>query len=385
MKLKTICFNIIIIGLIILFIGVQNSNTQTKICTSDSMNCTYKNSFRISDIKIDKKFNCSELVYIVDVSILMDIDNDCIPELIISAFLENKLLIINSLTGLVKKEIKTPFRIFSPTSIAMADVDGDHIPEIFTKSSKNINDPSNSGKIICYNIDGSIKWTSNESYLLNSNYDIGGRISLSDFNQDGIPELFIKNIVFNALTGVKLIDGGLNGLGSEFNPNFTPEAMSVAAQLDEDSTDLELAAGFSIYKVKIVNKNSTIGNEMIPNNITVDSLLRDGNTSIGDVNSDGILDVVVSSSGISNKGILYSYGFKNSKLELIAKAYPPSNYLYISRSNILNQLWFHPTHQSSETHLRIITYNPTASHLGIGDLHSEACLESIRLQSTTDQ
>ncbi len=405
MKLNSIC---LLITLIILLIVIQNSLAQTNICVPDTMYCMSKKLYSSSEIRIEKKIECPEQVYIVDVSVLMDVDYDCVPELIISSFLENKLLIINSLTGLVKKEIKTPFRIFSPTSIAMADVDGDHIPEIFTKSSKNINDPSNSGKIICYNIDGSIKWTSNESYLLNSNYDIGGRISLSDFNQDGIPELFIKNIVFNALTGVKLIDGGLNGLGSEFNPNFTPEAMSVAAQLDEDSTDLELAAGFSIYKVKIVNKNSTIGNEMIPNNITVDSLLRDGNTSIGDVNSDGILDVVVSSSGISNKGILYSYGFKNSKLELIAKAYPPSNYLYISSpvisssnfidkpiilisrylkiyayefngSNILNQLWFHPTTDSSgylgltifdlnhdgnneiiyrdETHLRIITYN----------------------------
>ena len=96
-----------------------------------------------------------------------------------------------------------------------------------------------------------------------------------------------------------------------------------------DLSDLELAAGFSIYKVKLLNNNGTVGNSMTVYNIQVDNAYRDGFTTVGDINSDGILDVIVTSPGKTNEALLYAYTLSNASPLLISKAYPPSIEDYI--------------------------------------------------------
>ncbi|MBK9377718.1 MAG: hypothetical protein IPM86_05435 [Saprospiraceae bacterium] len=143
---------------------------------------------------------------------------------------------------------------------------------------------------------------------------------------DGVPELYINNKIFNAQTGKLLVDGGSNAIGVSRDTFLGISfPVSVAAQLDDDPTDLELAAGYSIYKVKITNKNGRVGNSMTASNIMVDKEYRDGLTSIADVNLDGKLDVVVASARANNSGLVYAYCLDNTgNPKLIAKCYPPS-------------------------------------------------------------
>jgi len=151
---------------------------------------------------------------------------------------------------------------------------------------------------------------------------IGGTPAIADINQDGIAEVYSNNKIFNALTGVKLLDGGSNGIGTEFSIDFVADALSVAAQLDDDTTDLELAAGYTIYKVRISNINGTLGISMVPINIEVDNKFRDGLTSVADINLDGKLEVIVTSPGLGNDALVYVYSLKNGVSTLLAKSYP---------------------------------------------------------------
>ncbi|MBK8405138.1 MAG: hypothetical protein IPL25_13965 [Saprospiraceae bacterium] len=60
--------------------------------------------------------------------------------------------------------------------------------------------------------------------------------------------------------------------------DFAPDGVSVAAQLDDDVKDLELAAGYTIYKMNLTNLNGSIGNTMTPHNLMINGKFRDGYT-----------------------------------------------------------------------------------------------------------
>ncbi|MEI2694697.1 MAG: FG-GAP-like repeat-containing protein [Saprospiraceae bacterium] len=313
----------------ILLVGIDPIYGQGNTCIPNDTNlCYIKEKYSSSNIAIEKKLESEGEILTTDNSLLADMDGDCIPEFIIPDFNYQKILIIDSKTGLTKWEISTPFlRALSAGGIAIADLDYDGRPEIFLKTST-ANLPGNiMGKLMCYNSDGSLRWISDQRYELNFNNEISGKLALADFNQDGIPEVYVNNKIFNAQTGIKLADGGANGVGKVSTNG--PEAHTVAAQLDNDLSDLELAAGYTVYKVKIMNINGTVGNSMIARNIQVDNNYRDGFTTVADIDSDGILDVVITTPGLSNEALLYSYTLSSGIPKLISKAYPPSFEEYI--------------------------------------------------------
>jgi hypothetical protein len=82
--------------------------------------------------------------------------------------------------------------------------------------------------------------------------------------------------------------GGNNGVGGTGLTTIT-----VAANLDDNPNDLELAAGYTVYEIEITNPNGTLGNNMIPNNILINGMGRDGQIAIADINNDQQLDVIV--------------------------------------------------------------------------------------------
>ncbi|MBK8483612.1 MAG: hypothetical protein IPL31_04505 [Saprospiraceae bacterium] len=63
----------------------------------------------------------------------------------------------------------------------------------------------------------------------------------------------MSNKIFNAQTGVKLADGGHNGIGCDISSGLFYGPSTIASQLDTDTFDLELVAGYSVYKVNILN------------------------------------------------------------------------------------------------------------------------------------
>ncbi|MBP9209276.1 MAG: VCBS repeat-containing protein, partial [Saprospiraceae bacterium] len=280
-------------------------------------------------MKFEKKVESSDDVWTGDNALSVDMDGDCIPELVIPAVREKSILIIDSNSGLTKWRISTPFIEFSPGSIAIAKFDEFSAPVVFLKAGIASSYPPNiRGRLMCYSADGSLKWISDSRYDIQLN-NVGGKLALADFNQDGRPEVYLNNCIFNALTGVKLVDGGANGLGMESAYTFPLEALTVAAQFDTNIADLELAAGYTIYKVHIENIYGTLGNYMTAHNIKVDNFYRDGFTTVGDINTDGISDVIVACPGKDNRGLIYAYCLVNGIPELIAKIYSQSVEDYI--------------------------------------------------------
>ncbi|MCC7027635.1 MAG: hypothetical protein IT265_11810, partial [Saprospiraceae bacterium] len=292
----------------------------------DTSLCYINEKYPTSTFAIEKKYENKDTIYVSQVPLLADMDGDCIPEFIIHGGSQN-ILIIDTKTGLPKWNIATPIFNRFNSAIAIADIDDNGIAEIFVDVAADFQNPFNlDGRLICYKVDGSILWISDEKVDLNSINAMGGTPALADFNQDGIPEIYLSNKIFNARTGVKLADGGANGIGTQLKPGYRAKPLTIAAQLDDDSNDLELAAGYTVYKIKINNPNGMAGNSMTPHNIQVDNGYKDGFTSVADINLDGRLDIVVTSPGISNVALLYVYNLlPNGTTKLIAKTHPSGN------------------------------------------------------------
>lgn len=307
--------------------SVHLCNAQSKSCINrDSSLCYIADKLPILSLNLEKKLECEELTRETQTPLLADTDGDCMPELIVLDTICESILIINPITGVLKNKIKTYFLNPYWNSYCVADIDFDGEPEFFVIASSFVSNPTNiRSRIICYNKNGVIRWISDQRVDRDYNNkitDLIGIPAIADFNQDGIPEIYVSNKIFNAQTGVKLADGGANGIGADILSGLFYGPSTIAAQLDTDTLDLELAAGYSIYKISILNPNGMTGNSMIPINIKVNNEYKDGTTTISDVNSDGQLDIIVTTPGVGGSVLIYVYTLINDLPRLIAKINP---------------------------------------------------------------
>ncbi len=315
----------------LVFINLTNSlnslSSQKTSCNLiDSNTCFQEIPYSKSQFLIEPKFIYSDSVNVTQTPLLFDIDGDCISEILTLNYNGSAILIFNSETRNLKYKINTPNVDLDLNGLAIADVNHDGIPELFIETSNN-NIINLRRRLISLNLSGKLLWISDQRVDNFSQFqdEFGGTPALADFNQDGISEIYVNNKIYNSLTGILLVEGGANGLGTKRLMNFSTDAISIAGQLDENMTDLELAAGYTIYKVNIINLNGTLGNTMIAINFQLDGSYLDGYTTLGDINSDGILDVVVTTPGLNPQAVVYAYTLSNGIPNLIAKAYPPSN------------------------------------------------------------
>jgi hypothetical protein len=146
-----------------------------------------------------------------------------------------------------------------------------------------------------------LAWASDFDYG-SATGDFAVNIGFADFNQDGIPEVYLQNKIYNAETGHLLgtaEDGTNRALSwAHWTHNSVGWRMSspIAADVTGDSR-LEMILGNEIYDVKINNPDGISNNKIKrvkrispPAGVPVE----DGHVQVADFNSDGHLDVLVS-------------------------------------------------------------------------------------------
>ncbi|MBP6540195.1 MAG: VCBS repeat-containing protein, partial [Saprospiraceae bacterium] len=288
---------------------------------TDSTSCYIEEMYIDQPFTLEKKVESKDLVHCVQSPLSGDINGDCISELFAvegRRSFESTIVIINGSTGETLKKIETAFfATWTPTSFCIADINNDGKIEVIVATSVSSNKLEDQKRLICYDLDGNIIWKSNEQYRTNE-LESFGNPSVADFNRDGTAEVYLYNEIFNAQTGVKLVTGGKNGLGVQYNNSYFQAGISIAADLDDQPTDLELAAGYSIYKVILNNLNGTAGNQMIAYNY---NNRLEGYTSVADINRDKKLDVIVATN-LDNSGMIYVYTLQNGQCSLLAQGFP---------------------------------------------------------------
>jgi|GEM_PF-1940825 len=269
-----------------------------------------------------------------------DLDGDGIPEIIgkrcVGASQATggafpNLLIVDGSTGQVEAEIKTPAMRYMMDAPAIADVDLDGYPEIFIQASSHPDNLNYTGgtiingdvrrRILCYSFDGTSyveKWMSGAIIGFN-NLEDGNTISVADFNQDGVAEVYVQNMIFNAVTGVLIVSGGeighrgmktYAGAQSVLRGSSFPVAVDVLPDTAcTNCAGLELVAGGMVYGVNLSNTNPELTIERIAPGV------EDGWTSIADIDLDGDLDAVVTGNADDGStGIIYAWDLQTNAL-----------------------------------------------------------------------
>lgn len=147
--------------------------------------------------------------------------------------------------------------------------------------------------------------------------------SITDFNQDGIPEVYVNNAIYNALTGVQYVPANINisqGKTSLAFGNSGSAAVDVLSSTDcANCAGLELVLGNEVYSVRL-NPANNIGNLNLEKKIANGT---DGYTSMADFDLDGDLDALVVSSlqvmGLSGAVQFYVWDIKTQSM-----LFPPS-------------------------------------------------------------
>lgn len=200
------------------------------------------------------------------------------------------LVLVRGDNGDLLRRIPTPEVSQYASSIGLADVTGDGEGNIVIALSE---DSPMNRFLQCYNPEGLLVWTSDAPHGYNS-VDQHLTPQFTDFNADGRAEIFLGNVVFDGVTGRKLLSGGVdNHIGSQEarEPGYR-FAAPVAADVLPDGfcpscEGLELIAGAQVYAVDM-------DNEMIEIAANLDTdQYGDGFTAISDMNNDGALDIIV--------------------------------------------------------------------------------------------
>jgi len=158
-------------------------------------------------------------------------------------------------------------------------------------------------RLYAYNISlansGIPVWVSNENYNTGYN-DFSVSIGFADLNGDGHPEVYVRDKIFDAETGVLLAtaQGGSNQADSySHNSHTNHNKLSCPLAFDIcGDTRQELILGNEIYDVVITNRNGTTGNHatMVKSITPPDNIINDGHVQVADFNLDGHPDILIS-------------------------------------------------------------------------------------------
>lgn len=153
-----------------------------------------------------------------------------------------------------------------------------------------------------------------------SGNDYATVVGFADFNNDGSPELYVRNKIFDLATGQLLLTVNTTNQGATYahvgsSTSSISDRMQLAASLACDivgDSKCELLLGNKIYSIDITNTSGTAGNSATlyatAPSTGYQSIPADGHAQVADFNLDGYLDVLLSCRpNVDNQGKIYAY------------------------------------------------------------------------------
>ena len=262
-------------------------------------NCVSPTANNIVLNRSNSNFFMNEASYMA----VADIDGDCTPDIMVQDR-SNGFAVLDGQT----RNLKYLMRGRQFRSFCLGDVDQDGQAEIFVMQSVS---GANRYELTRYDVDLALNrleetWTSNRPVLTTSQDVLRGFLNpfLADFNQDGRPEVYVGNQIFDSQSGWELVNGGVgNNRGGASVPFpgggqrvLGIQSSAIAVDLLDESDcvncgGLELAAGNQVFAVTIQSYTDPSMNSMV----VASELpgMEDGVTAVVDFDQDGDLDVVV--------------------------------------------------------------------------------------------
>jgi len=223
-----------------------------------------------------------------------DVDGDGIPEIISNDPSPGRIQIFSGIDGTIKQSIVVennhPF-----SQLALADVDRNGLGDIFRNENGNIlaryefgnpnpvwKTPANGGD--------NTTWSDPQ---------------VADFDGDGIPEVYIGNRIFNSIDGTRLAVGtgneGIHVTGDRYTlayDVFAPgDPKPGGGVFGPEAAGLELLAGNQVYTVDLGNGTLDNGTLTVESEIAGVADVGDGFVSIGDIDADGLIDIIIVDGG----------------------------------------------------------------------------------------
>lgn len=212
-----------------------------------------------------------------------DLDRDGKPEIITMNRYTDKVFILSGTDGSIQRQAKVDF---DPNwEVAIANIDNDDCGEIFFFGRYDPPGENNDGNyLFAYDCNLNFVWRTAEP-LRGDPINYG----LADFDGDRKVELYVKDEIYDAHTGMRLV----KSTAAAWNrTNGGPTAVDM-----EGDDQLELVLGCSIYSVNLGARTLDAGSLTLLKSAPGYYIRNEYNaTSVADYNQDGYLDVLASGS-----------------------------------------------------------------------------------------
>lgn len=212
-----------------------------------------------------------------------DLNRDGKPEIITMNKYTDRLFILNGTDGSIQHQKSVSF---DPNwEVAIANIDNDNCGEIFFFGYEDPPGDDNAGTYLyAYDCTLTLIWRSAKR-LRGDPINYG----LADFDGDGKVELYVKDEIFDAHTGIRLVKSTAS---SWTTINGGPVAVDI---MGDDK--LELVNGCAIYSVDLGNRTADAGSLTLLKKHDDYFIRHEFNaTSVADYNLDGYLDILASGS-----------------------------------------------------------------------------------------
>ncbi|TXF90121.1 HYR domain-containing protein [Neolewinella aurantiaca] len=258
----------------------------------------------LEEIELNLLYQTDEMLYPIDQRsgvVIGDMNGDGIPDLVSRDNNPSRLHIFSGDDGSILQSIVTP-RTHPFGQVAIADVDEDGLGDAFQIEY--------TGVLARYEFGNpNPVWTTATNI---GDDNLVSTPQIADINQDGVPEIYVGDRIFNAITGERYVDGdasvNVGGYGTGGNSDRYPIYFDLYQPGDPrpdgmgtfgpEAAGMEYIAGNQVWTVDFdPSGGMDNGSYQLAAEYSGPTNLRDGFTSIADINGDGRMDIAVMDAG----------------------------------------------------------------------------------------